>query len=192
MYVTLDCPPLTPTHTVITRQPGLPETSTSTSTNTQSLPIATLSHSVSTNTTSLLCPRLAATTLQHTPRPSHTPHTIHTHRLSHTPPRLSHTLHTIHTPSHTYTVSHTTSMRSIHTPSHTSTRPHTSSTHSTMSPASTPTPSHTPTLRIVVVKDYQILAIVLPVAISTVLSTLCIATIAVCICHRNHNKRRWG
>ncbi|XP_064407076.1 uncharacterized protein LOC135351892 isoform X2 [Halichondria panicea] len=50
---------------------------------------------------------------------------------------------------------------------------------------------YTPTPRTVVVKDYQILVIVIPTAVCTVLIVLCIVAVGVCICCYNRGNRGW-
>ncbi len=141
------------------------------------------------------------------PHSSH-PHTVITRQLETTE---SHPTSTITIPSTTVdTLQPTSSQSSLHTHSTYTSSQHTHSTctsslhtHSTYTTSSTHTTStgvHTvrpsiaitaPTPRTVVVKDYQILVIVIPTAVCTVLIVLCIVAVGVCICCYNRGNRGW-
>ncbi len=138
------------------------------------------------------------------------PHLIHPHTVITRQPevpktRLQTSTNTRPLPTASHSTSLSTYITSLHcprltarlqltpTPSYTTYQPsntiHTSS-HITLTPPHTSlTPSQTPILVTVIVKDYQILVIVLPVALSTILITLCIATISVYICRRNYRRK---
>ncbi len=118
------------------------------------------------------------------PHPSH-PHTVITQQLETT---ASHPTSTITTPSTTVgTLQPTSSQLHTHSPYTKSIRYHATDIH-TVRPSITIT---APTPRTVVVKDYQILVIVLPTAVCIVLIVLCIMAVGICICFHNHGGRGW-